>query len=166
MRETERGDRGRWAPFVPDQPTNAAHSVQVLWLGSNNMPSLTKVPGLVNRCTRPIPQPRRVIVLGILPAPEETNGTSANTAIDSANATIKTLTEAANGVVIPATPSTPAEMTALGYTPTTQDNTDMANGVFPTEMRSRHLAPHVHLVGVCYSVFAHRLRDSINDNAF
>lgn len=155
-----------WAPFVPDQATNAADSVQVLWLGRNNVPSLANVPTLVNGCIQAIPQPRRVIVIGILPSLEETNGTSSKTAIDSANASIKTLTEAAGGVFIPSTPPTTAEMTALGYTPTTQDNTDIANGVFPTGMRSDTAAPHVHLEGVGYSVFAYRLRDAINDNGF
>lgn len=155
-----------WAPFVPDQGANAADSVQVLWLGRNNVPNLANVPGLVNSCIQVIPQPRRVITIGVLASLEETNGGATKTAIDAANASIKTLTEAAGGIFIPSTPPTAAEMAAIGYTPTSQDNTDIANGVFPTGMRSDAGAPHVHLEGFGYSVFAYRVRDAIVDNGF
>ncbi len=57
-------------------------------------------------------------------------------------------------------------MAAIGYVPSGQDNADIANGVFPTGMRSDTSSPHVHLNGPGYSIFAYRVRDAINGNAF
>lgn len=156
-----------WAPFISDQGSNARDSIQVLWLGRNNVPSnLANTPTLINNCLQSIPQPLRAIVIGILPALEETDGTSTKTTIDGTNASIQAIAAAAGAVFIPSTPPTTTEMAAIGYTPTSQDNTDISNGVFPTGMRSDTTSPHVHLTGPGYSIIAYRVRDAINSNAF
>jgi lysophospholipase L1-like esterase len=44
-------------------------------------------------------------------------------------------------------------MSAIMYTPTTQDNTDITNGVFPTGMHY----DSVHLNGYGYNIIANRV---------
>ena len=44
-------------------------------------------------------------------------------------------------------------MADLVYTPTTQDNTDIANGIFHTAMR----ADAIHLNGFAYNIIANRV---------
>ena len=49
-------------------------------------------------------------------------------------------------------------MSAIMYTPTTQDNIDIANGVFPTGMHY----DNVHLNGYGYNIIANRVAKLIN----
>lgn len=149
-----------WAPFVSDQGANASDSIQVLWLGRNNAPALTATPALIQACVNSVPQPRRVLVIGILPALDEIPGTTNRIAIDAANAS--TISRVGSDVFIPSTPPTVAEMAAIGYSPTSQDNIDIGRGVFPTGMH----ADNVHLTGPGYSIFAMRVRDAILANNY
>lgn len=146
--------------FIPDDGFNARGNIQVLWMGRNDVPSLTGVAGLVANCVAYLTQPRRYAVIGVLAALGEINGSSNKTAIDAANAQLAT---AHGAQFIPSTPPTTAEMAAVGYTPTTQDNTDIANGVFPTGMRSD---ANVHLTTQGYQVFANRLAAVVAANGW
>lgn len=148
-----------WAQFIPDQGFNARESIQTLWLGRNDTVR-TGLPALVAACAAQMTQPRRYVVIGVLPSLEETTGSGASrTSIDTAN----TALAAAHGdLFVPATPPTVAEMAAISYTPSGQDNTDIAAGVFPTGMRSDGSAPHIHLTGPGYEIFARRVKAVID----
>lgn len=50
------------------------------------------------------------------------------------------------------------EQIRIGYTPTTQDNTDIANGVWPTGLRS----DAIHLNDFGYRIIGIRIADKIN----
>jgi hypothetical protein len=152
-----------WAQFIPDQGFNARESIQTLWLGRNDTVR-TGLPDLVAACAAQMSQPRRYVVIGVLPSLEETIGSgAARTSIDSANAALS----AAHGALfVPATPPTAAEMAAVGYSPTSQDNTDIAAGVFPTGMRSDGSSPHIHLTGPGYDIFARRVKAVIDANGW
>lgn len=143
--------------FVPDEGFNARTSIQILWLGRNNVPNLTGLPALIAGCVSYLPLPKRYAVIGVLAAQAETNGTTAKTAIDAANTQ---LAAAHPGSFVPSTPPTVAEMTAVGYTPTTQDQTDIANGVFPAGLR----ADSLHLTTAGYQVISNRVRTLLADN--
>jgi lysophospholipase L1-like esterase len=136
--------------FIPDDGFNARRDIQILWFGRNDTDNWAGLPALYAGCVSYLAQPRRFAIIGILPAPTETPGTAARIALDAANAA----TQAAYpDNYIPPTPPTVAELAAIGYTPTTQDNTDIANGLFPTGLRSS--GPHLTTPG--YQVFANRV---------
>jgi lysophospholipase L1-like esterase len=136
--------------FIPDDGFNALNSIQILWLGRNNVPLVTGVAALVAGCVGIMALPRRFVVMGILNALNEPTGSANNNAIVAANAT---LAAAYPGQFVAVTPPTAAEMTAVGYTPTTQDNTDIANGTFPTGLRF----DNVHLTTTGYQIIANRI---------
>jgi len=144
--------------FIPDDGFNARHSIQTLWLGRNDVPALTGVPALVAGCVAYMKPPRRFVVIGVLAALGEINGSANKIAIDSVNAQ---LSAAYPSNFIAATPPSTAEMTAVGYTPTTQDNTDIANGVFPTGLR---FDGNVHLTTQGYQIFANRVAAFLASN--
>lgn len=138
--------------FIPDDGLNARRDIQILWFGRNDVPAgLPGLPALYAGCVAYMAQPRRFAIIGILPGPGEVPGqTPHRVAIDAANAA----TQAAYpDNYIPSTPPTVAELAAIGYTPNGQDNTDIANGLFPTGLRSSG----VHLTTAGYQVFANRV---------
>jgi hypothetical protein len=148
-----------WAPFVPDEGWNSRDSIQVLWLGRNNVADLSPVAALIAQCVSYIHDPKRYVVIGVLAALNETSGTSTGIAIASLNATLSTTY---GSLYVASTPPTTAEMTAVGYTPTTQDNTDIANGVWPTGLRSDVTGTIIHLTGPGYMIFANRVKAVID----
>lgn len=136
--------------FIPDDGWNARNSIQVLWLGRNDVPNLNGLPALVAGCVAVMALPRRFVVIGVLNALNEITGGGNYNAIVAANAI---LAAAYPGQYVASTPPTVAEMTAVGYTPTTQDNTDIANNTFPTGLRF----DNVHLTTTGYRIFANRV---------
>lgn len=146
-----------WAPFVPDQGWNARDSIQVLWLGRNNVGvNVSAVPGIVADCVNVVHDPKRVIVIGVLVALGETPGSANGSSIAAVNATLAATYGAA---YVPSTPPTVAEMTAVGYTPTTQDNTEIASGVWPTGLHAP--SDTTHLNGQGYQIFALRVKAAL-----
>jgi lysophospholipase L1-like esterase len=93
---------------------------------------------------------RRFLVIGVLPALPEIIGTTNYNAIISMNAILS-----ANypNNYIASTPPTTTEMSFIMYTPTAQDNIDIANGVFPTGMHF----DNTHLNGYGYNIIANRV---------
>jgi len=136
--------------FYPDSSFNALPTIQIFWWGRNNVPSLTGLDTLIDNAISIMPSPRRFLVIGVLPALNEIIGTTNYNAIVAMNATL-----AVNypNNYIASTPPTTAEMSAIMYTPTTQDNIDIANGVFPTGMHN----DNVHLNGYGYNIIANRV---------
>jgi lysophospholipase L1-like esterase len=141
--------------FYPDSAYNALPTIQIFWWGRNNVPSLTGLDKLIDNAISIMPSPRRFLVIGVLPALNEIIGTTNYNAIVAMNATL-----AVNypNNYIASTPPTTAEMSAIMYTPTTQDNIDIANGVFPTGMHN----DNVHLNGYGYNIIANRVAKLIN----
>lgn len=148
-----------WAPFVPDEGWNARDSVQVLWLGRNNVGDLSPVAPAIAQCVTFISEPKRYFVIGVLAALNETTGTTNGDAIANLN---NSLSSTYGSLFIPSTPPTAAEMSAVGYTPTSQDNTDISNGVFPTGLRSDTTGTIIHLTGQGYQIFANRVKSVLD----
>lgn len=136
--------------FYPDSSFNAKDAIQVFWWGRNNVPTLTGLDILIDNAIDLMSSPRRFIIIGVLPARTEIIGTANYNAIIAMNAVLD-----ANypDNYIPITPPTVEEMSDIMYTPTSQDNIDIANGVFPTGMH----ADNIHLNGYGYNIIANRV---------
>lgn len=140
--------------FYPDSSFNAKDAIQVFWWGRNNVPTLTGLDILIDNAIDLMSSPRRFIIIGVLPARTEIIGTANYNAIIAMNAVLD-----ANypDNYIPITPPTVEEMLDIMYTPTSQDNIDIANGVFPTGMH----ADNIHLNGFGYNIIANRVAKMI-----
>lgn len=136
--------------FYPDSSYNALPTIQIFWWGRNNVPTLTGLDTLIDNAISIMPSPRRFLVIGVLAALTETSSTSNGIAIANMNAILSA--NYPNNYIV-ATPPTNSEMSAIMYTPTTQDNIDIANGVFPTGMH----ADNIHLNGYGYNIIANRV---------
>jgi lysophospholipase L1-like esterase len=136
--------------FYPDSSYNALPTIQVFWWGRNNVPNLTGLDTLIDNAVSIMPSPRRFLVIGVKSSLNEIIGTTNYNACIAMNA-ILSANYPNNYIAI--TPPTNAEMSAIMYTPSAQDNTDIANGVFPTGMH----ADNTHLNGYGYNIVANRV---------
>ena len=139
--------------FYPDNAFNNIKNTQVMWWGKNGnggVPLLT----LYDNAIKFMESPKRVLILGILVSLNEIIGTAGYIATTATNATLA-LNYPKSYVEM--TPPTVAEMAYIKYTPSTQDNTDIANGVFPTGMRS----DNVHLNSFGYYIVALRIATAL-----
>lgn len=147
--------------FVPDSAANARHDIQVIWIGRNNVGgTISTVPGLVEDMVEYMATPKRAVVVGVLAGTTETIGSgSTRTNLDAANAELE---ETWGDAFVTADPPTVDEMTAVGYTPSGADNTQIANGVWPDGLRSDSSGNRVHLTTQGYQIFANRIAAVIN----
>lgn len=136
--------------FYPDSYYNALPTIQIFWWGRNNVPNLTGLDTLIDSAIVIMPSPRRFLVIGVKPSLNEIIGTTNYNACIAMNATL--LANYPNNYIT-ITPPTTTEMSDIMYTPSTQDNTDIANGVFPTGMHF----DNTHLNGFGYNIIANRV---------
>lgn len=141
--------------FYPDSSYNALPTIQIFWWGRNNIPNLTGLDTLYDSAISLMPSPRRFLIIGVKPSLNETIGTSNYNAIIAMNNILRS--NYPNNYV-ECTPPTTNEMSAIMYTPSTQDNTDITNGVFPTGMHY----DNTHLNGYGYNIIANRVASIIN----
>lgn len=140
--------------FYPDSAYNAAPTIQVLWWGRNDVPTLAGLNTLIDSAVAVMARPRRFVVIGVKMSTNEIIGTSNYNSITAMNAVL--LANYPNNYV-PITPPTATEMAAIGYTPVAQDSIDIANGVFPTSMQS----DNTHFNGLGYQIMALRVANLI-----
>lgn len=138
--------------FYPDQGFNARKSIQGLWLGRNNVPNVSGLPDLLDSCIAQIDRPRRFFIIGVSNGLTEITGTTNYNAIMAVN---NILRASYPKNYIESTPPTVGEMAAMGYTPSSQDNIDIANNTIPTGMRSD--AIHFNTSG--YQLIANRCHE-------
>lgn len=142
--------------FYPDSSYNALPTIQVLWWGRNNVPNLTGLDTLIDNAITSMPNPRRVLIIGVKPSLNEIIGTTNYNSCNNMNTALKA--QYPNNY-IEITPPTVEEMDYIKYVPTTQDNIDIANGVFPTGMHS----DNTHLNGFGYKIIAFRVANKIKE---
>jgi lysophospholipase L1-like esterase len=140
--------------FYPDSAYNASPTIQVLWWGRNNVPNLTGLDTLIDKAIEIISSPKRVLIIGVKPSLNEIIGSTNYNSCIAMNAI---LSSNYPNNYIEITPPTVTEMASIMYTPTTQDNIDIANGVFPTGMHS----DNTHLNGFGYNIIANRVAKMI-----
>lgn len=136
--------------FYPDSSYNALPTIQLFWWGRNNVPNLTGLDTYIDNAISIMPSPRRFLVIGVKNSLNEIIGTTNGNACISMNNILRT-NYPNNYIEI--TPPTSLEMSAIMYTPTTQDNTDITNGVFPSGMHY----DNTHLNGYGYNIVANRV---------
>lgn len=135
--------------FIPDMKTNIKQDINILWIGRNNTPNFTGMTSALKTHVSYLQYPSRYIILGVLASLNETIGTANNTAIVNINSE---LYAAFPKNYVEMTPPTVTEMSAIGYAPSSQDNIDISNGVFPTGMR----ADNTHLNSFGYTIVGNR----------
>ncbi|GGM74238.1 hypothetical protein GCM10010967_02230 [Dyadobacter beijingensis] len=138
-------------------------ATQILWYGRNDMtegkPS-REILAAIQSSIDYITEPRRFLVLGILPAISEVKGTSRYARITAFNDDLA-LTYRDSYVAM--TPPTASEMEAIGYTPTTQDQNRIDQGNFPVGMRPANRTDEIHLNNQGYQIIANRVAQKIKD---
>jgi len=126
-------------------------------MGRNNVPTLTDIPSITAKCVARLNRPRRYIVVGVLNAYLETGTNQAYLNILACNAILRATY---GDRYVEVTPPTLLEMSEIGYTPTTQDLTDIANGVFPFGLRAKSAdsTDNTHLNSGGYQIMANRVK--------
>ena len=122
----------------------------IIWTGRNSFAlagAVTDIPALIEAMLKNSRQRDRALVLSIPPDAAEPIGNATRTILDAVNAAIRDAFPA-NFVDVAAWLRDPAVLARLGYTLTTQDNTDITNGVTPAQFRSDTL----HLNAAGYAV--------------
>lgn len=137
---------------TPIQAGNAyIDHLPIIWSGRNSVnlaDAATDIPALIERMLKKSRQRERALVLGIIPrASTDAIGTADRTTLDTVNAAIRDAFPA-QFVDVGAWLRDPNVIAAVGYTLTTQDQTDITNGLTPTQLTSDGL----HLNDAGYAV--------------
>lgn len=136
--------------FYPDTAFNSKDSIQLLWLGRNNLPTVTGLDIIYERAIANLSEPKRYIIIGLLNSLTEITGNATYNAMVSMN---NTLRAKFTDNYVEATPPSSEEMLELAYTPDAQDLADIANNTIPTGMR----ADNIHLNTIGYALIAMRV---------
>ena len=145
--------------FTPDDAVADKGAVQILWIGRNDVPTLSGVPGFVDKAVRYIDQPARFLVVGVPPSLIEPRSSANFKTIEGLNAD---LAAKYPDNYIPITPPTDAEMSAVGYAPTGDDRTDIANGLFPRGMHTND----IHFTTKGYQVVVNRIAAKLKEKGW
>ena len=138
--------------FIPDTGQNAIDDINIFWMGRNDTNFTTTTVTNVTACVDFLASPKRFLVIGILPSNIELPGVASRTSVDAYNA-IMLAKYPSN--FIETTPPTVDELAFIKYTPTSDELTDIANGIFPRGMRPA--ADDTHLNASGYRVIAYRV---------
>lgn len=146
--------------FYPDFSNNWKHSINIFWWARNNVATgLIGLDSIYEKAIDLLESPKRYLIIGVLNASTEPSGTNLYNNIIAFNNILRSKYK---GQYIEATPPTVEEMNYIKYTPTTQDNTDIASGFFPTGMRT----DNVHLNNIGYQIFALRAYRGLKSNQY
>lgn len=140
--------------FISDDAVAYQSSIQILWLGRNDVPDFDGIVNLIDNCINYLPNPKFYLVLGILMSNLETKGTSGYKQISDFNALLQ---RRYGSNFVPMTPPTAEELQAVGYTPTAQDQAQLAQDIFPAGVRSDYL----HLNSLGYQIIARRIKNKL-----
>ncbi|WP_461062659.1 SGNH/GDSL hydrolase family protein [Spirosoma horti] len=144
--------------FILDEAEKTKSLVQVLWYGRNNYylnrPDASNATGEImaalDASIAYLPEPKRYLVLGVLPRMSEGKGTSVGEMINAHNGVLEVKYP---GAYVAVTPPTSAELKAVGYSPTQQDKANLDNGIFPAGMHF----DNTHLNNIGYQIIANRV---------
>jgi hypothetical protein len=132
-------------PIITQEAATYQGNVAVIWSGRNSFLTMTKedivlyIQKMIDFMTA---GKKRFLVLEIAPSDSETPGTANRTALDALN-TLLQKTWPHNFVPVARYLRGPA-LADMGITPTTQDTTDIGNGITPVSLRgdALHLNPN------------------------
>lgn len=138
-------------------------ATQVLWYGRNDMTEgkpEDEILADIEQSVAYIAEPRRYLVLGILPASIEDKGTDRYNKLEAFNSR---LAVRYGNSYVPMTPPTDSEMKAIGFTPTGEDKAEIERGNFPPGMRPANTSDQIHLNNYGYRIIANRIVSKIKD---
>ncbi|WP_291033104.1 SGNH/GDSL hydrolase family protein [Dyadobacter sp. 50-39] len=138
-------------------------ATQILWYGRNDMTwgqPTDNILSAIKSSVAYIAEPRRYLVLGILPASTENKGTERYAKVTAFNDDLAMLYRDS---YVPMTPPTDSEMNAIGFTPSTEDLEDIEKGNFPRRMRAANNTDEIHLNNFGYQIVANRVVRKIKD---
>jgi lysophospholipase L1-like esterase len=142
--------------FYIDDAIVRAGDIQVFGYGRNNPVQATVLTDLAASVGALTPLFKKFIVGSVLPQITEINGSAGRININAINTAI--IATYPNNYIDLAIPPTTTEQAWLlanyGWSPTTQDMTDMANGVWPTSLHATSDITHLNNTG--YALWAYR----------
>jgi lysophospholipase L1-like esterase len=143
--------------FLLDEAARLKTATQILWYGRNNIgkgDAEEEIIAALDSSIAYITTPARFIVLGVLIEADEPKGTENFNQVKAINEKLATKYGSA---FVEMTPPTDAEMTAISYTPTSDDLSDLANLNFPRGMRADINTDDIHLNDKGYLIVANRV---------
>jgi lysophospholipase L1-like esterase len=149
--------------FELDEPAGLRTATQILWYGRNDIGRVTAEEDIFLAIANSIDyinSPRRFLVLGILLATPENKGTQNFNQVTAIN---NKLAARYGEAFVPMTPPTEAEMKAVGYTPSAEDQQDLENMNFPRGLRPANKSDEIHINDQGYQIVANRVIQKIKD---
>jgi lysophospholipase L1-like esterase len=149
--------------FVLEDANRLRTATQVLWYGRNNIGMADAESQILTSLEKSISHidgsPRYVIV-GVLLASTDNKGTAKYNQVKGIN---DKLASKYGKSFVEMTPPTEAEMAAIGYTPTSDDQIDLNNLNFPRGMRADFKTDDIHLNDKGYKIIANRVIDKLKE---
>ncbi|MCE7063295.1 SGNH/GDSL hydrolase family protein [Dyadobacter sp. CY343] len=142
--------------FVLDDPAELRTATQILWYGRNNigLPNAKEdIVTALNSSVSYLEEPKRFLVLGVLLAVPEKKGTDRYNEVTEINSR---LSSEFGKSFVPMEPPTEEEMAVINYSPSPEDLSDIANGIFPRGMRPDN-ADEIHINNKGYEIVANRV---------
>lgn len=142
--------------FIPDEGYSTRALINIFWMGRNNPAPRTGLLDYFIEAVDYLYSPKRFLVIGVLPKYSESTGTSQRTELNAFNSTLR---DTFGDKYISVEAPTLSELSAVGYTPLSQDLTDIAAGLFPTGVRN---VDGTHLLNLGYKIMANRCAVALN----
>lgn len=149
--------------FLLDGVTELKTATQIFWYGRNHIGKPNAEEEIFQALDNSIAfvtGPARYLVLGILLSGKERNGNEKYNQVISINE--KLAAKYGQSYVTMGAP-TSEEMAAIGYTPTEEDQIDLADNNFPVGMRSNIHEDEIHLNDTGYKIVANRVVAKIQE---
>ena len=147
--------------FILEDAAQLKTATQILWYGTNNIGepgAEAEIMTALDNSIAYITAPARFLVLGVLTEADENKGTDNYNQVVSIN---DKLAAKYGDAFVKMTPPTDAELTAISYTPTAEDRTDLGNLNFPRGLRANIATDDIHLNDKGYQIVANRVIEKI-----
>jgi lysophospholipase L1-like esterase len=145
------------SPFLLEDAARLKTATQILWYGRNDIGKPNAEEEVISSLESSIAYikaPARYIVLGVLVESGEIKGTENYNQVISIN---EKLAAKYGKSFVEMTPPTEAELTAIGYSPTSEDTKDLENLTFPRGLRADFANDATHLNDKGYQIVANRV---------
>ncbi|GHB83575.1 SGNH/GDSL hydrolase family protein [Persicitalea jodogahamensis] len=147
--------------FVLEDAAKLKTATQILWYGRNNIGKPGAEEEIITSLASSvayITAPARYVVLGVLTEADENKGSDNYNTVVSIN---EKLAAKYGDAYVKMTPPTDAELAAIGYKPTADDLTDLANLNFPRGLRADVKNDDIHLNDKGYQIVANRVIEKL-----
>ncbi|TLV01547.1 SGNH/GDSL hydrolase family protein [Dyadobacter luticola] len=149
--------------FELDDAVRLRSATQILWYGRNNIGNFNaedEIMSALDSSIAYISDPKRYVVLGILLATPDNEGTSNYNQVMDIN---QKLASKYGNAYVEMTPPTPAEMSEVNYTPDSNDESDIAQKNFPRGLRAADSTDEIHLNDKGYQLVANRVAKKLKE---